>query len=825
MRQVSFYRGRLLLLGIGLWFCLHCTFAANRPLDVGAAPVASVTLTQYFDILEDPALAWTLDDVRTGSAAAQFVGNLPDSSSVRLGYSQSAFWLRLRLANTGNQALNRLLEIGNPSLAVVEFHQPDSSGAYVSRRTGGQLPFDTRAYAHRHFVFPITLPPHSDQVVYVRLQSQRPMSILAKLWTPAAFERHERIDYIGQAWYFGIASAMVVFNLLLFIALRDLIYVRYVLFVMAMSLTIATQNGLIKEFVLQDAPWWSTVDVMVGFCFTVFFALGFMRNMLNTQHVAPRLDSIARLLTWSMPLCAVGVMLAQPLVIQPLTRFIAVVAMFILATGIVCAWRRERVAYFFLAAFGLLCLAGVLVVARSLGVLAPSFWTENALRISSGLEMLLLAFALADRFNVMRQEKVNAQRAAIATQQRLVETLQNSERELEQRVALRTAELDQKNQDLRQAIASREDVERIARHDIKTPLGSLAAGPGLLRAGGDTSPHGEVILGMMEKAANRALDMVNLSLDLYQMENGSYVFHPRTVHLSEILQSVVHDLGVHAHSKSVQLVIAAPESAVYVQGDDSLCYSIVANLTKNAIEAAPEHSTVTLTVVEGPWVQLQIHNNGEVPAELKAHFFAKYSTSGKKGGSGLGTYSAQLLARVQGGTLNMASSASAGTTLTLTLAHADAPAAATSVVAHAEGHAEPSIHATASEWPPLKVLVVDDDDFNLMVIDSYLPQPPLQVSTAANGRLALQAVAQVRPDIIILDVEMPIMGGLEALERIREYQATHGQKPSYVAAYSGSDDPQSLRNYLAAGFDVCLKKPSSRAAVLALLVQGTTVAQ
>lgn len=824
MRQGSYVLDRLLLMCIGLCFCLHHTLAASRPLDAAAALDAPVTLTQYFDVLEDPALNWTLDDVRNGPPSAQFSGNLPNHSSVSLGYSHSAFWLRLRLANTGDQPLSRLLEIGNPSLAIVEFHRPGPNGAYVAERTGGALPFQTRPYAHRNFVFPITLAPHSDEVVYFRLQSERPMAILAKLWTPTAFGRVERLDYIGQAWYFGIASAMIVFNLLLFIALRDIIYLRYVLFVMAMSLTIAAQNGLIKEFVLQDAPWWSTVDVMVGFCLTLTFALGFMRHMLKTRQVAPTLDVMARAFIWTMLLSIVGIVLNQPVVIQPLTSLFAVVALFILGTGIVCAWRRQRSAYFFVAAFSLLCMAGVLSVLRSLGLLPPSFWTENALRIGSAFEMLLLAFALADRFNVIRQEKVNAQRASIAAQQRLVETLQTSERELEQRVALRTAELDQKNQDLSRAIASREDVERIARHDIKTPLGSLAAAPGLLRAGCDPSPREEVVLRMMEKAANRALGMVNLSLDLYQMENGSYVFHPRIVHLSEMLQSVVHDLAVHAHSKSVRLVITGHEPAIYVQGDDSLCYSIIANLTKNAIEAAPENSEVTLTVRDGPYVQLQIHNFGEVPAEQKNQFFAKYSTSGKRGGSGLGTYSAHLLTRVQGGTLSMASTSEAGTTLTLALAGASAPTS-TPQPQRTDGHADTSIDTVASALQPLNVLVVDDDEFNLMVIDSYLPQPPLQVRTAANGRLALQTVMQSRPDVIIMDVEMPIMGGLEALERIREYQATQAQKPSYVVAYSGSDDPQSVSKYLAAGFDTCVKKPSSQAAVLALLEQRSNVAQ
>ena len=819
MRQVFCCRGRLLILCLGLLLGIQQAIAAQSALDISAAHDDPVALTKYFDLVEDASLKWTLAEIRDGQPSQQFAENLPDSNSVALGYSHSAFWLRLRLANPGDQPLERFLEIANPSLSIVEFHQPDLDGNYVSHRTGGQLPFQTRPYAHRNFIFPIKLAAHSDQVLYLRVQSERPMSILAKLWTPTAFARAERIDYIGQAWYFGIASAMIIFNLLLFIALRDLIYARYVLFMTSMALTIAAQNGLIKEFVFQDAPWWSTKDVMIGFCLMMAFALDFMRHMLNTKEVTPRLDIAARALTFVLLLSVVALALNQRLVIQPVTALLGIGTLFIFGTGVVCAWRRQRSAYFFVAAFSLLCAAGILMVLRSLSIVPPSFLTEHALRIGSACEMLLLAFALGDRFNVIRQEKVKAQRTSIAAQQRLVETLQNSERELEQRVALRTAELDQRNQELSHAIASREDVERIARHDIKTPLGSLAAAPNLLRAVGQPTPREEVVLRMMEKAANRALSMVNLSLDLYQMENGSYIFHPRPVHLSEMLQSVAHDLAVHAHSKSVRLTITGHEPPVYVQGDDSLCYSIIANLTKNAIEAAPENSDVNLHVIGGPFVQLQIHNQGEVPHDLKSNFFAKYSTSGKKGGSGLGTYSAHLLARVQGGSLNMVSSKDAGTTLTLALASVNAPT--TPPIISSTGDAKPTIEAPSSDLAPLTVLVVDDDEFNLMVIDSYLPQPPLQVSTAANGRLALQAIMERRPDVVIMDIEMPIMGGLEALEHIRAYQTAHAQEPSYMVAYSGSDDPQSISNYLAAGFDTCLKKPSSQSAVLTLLEQRT----
>ncbi|MBK9346498.1 MAG: hypothetical protein IPN06_08690 [Burkholderiales bacterium] len=169
-----------------------------------------------------------------------------------------------------------------------------------------------------------------------------------------------------------------------------------------------------------------------------------------------------------------------------------------------------------------------------------------------------------------------------------------------------------------------------------------------------------------------------------------------------------------------------------------------------------EHSTVTLTVVDAAPGSSFNHNNGEVPAELKAHFFAKYSTSGKKGGSIQKIYSAPIAGDTyRAALLITASSASAGTTSHSrwpTPMHLPQPHRSSRMLKAMQSHRFTRLRP---DWSPLKVLVVDDDDFNLMVIDLFA------TATAAgkyrrHGRLALQAVAQARPDIIILDVEMPI---------------------------------------------------------------------
>lgn len=392
-------------------------------------------------------------------------------------------------------------------------------------------------------------------------------------------------------------------------------------------------------------------------------------------------------------------------------------------------------------------------------------------------------------------------------------------KEVEQRERLDALvrQLEDQNKTLREAFRMREEVERIARHDLKTPLASIATVPRLLRERHTLDPEDDELLGIVERAALRVLSMVNLSLDLFRMEEGNYRLRAQAVDLAALVQTVTRELQAHAGSKKLRMRLDLPSTPVFAQGEELLCYATLANLVKNALEASPEGGEVRVRVArvedaDGDCVEVDIHNDGQVPPEVRERFFEKYATHGKAGGTGLGAYSARLMARVQRGSLRMACDGD-GTTLSLRLPlwHAQVPAAV---------HGRQPVQASATagkELPALSVLLVDDDEYNIVVLKSLLPSPPLEVRTAVNGRAALDLVRQARPDVIFLDLEMPIMGGLEAVQRIRELQRERGEPPSRIAAFSAHDDEATRRQSLAAGFDLYLAKPASRAEVFAVL--------
>lgn len=221
--------------------------------------------------------------------------------------------------------------------------------------------------------------------------------------------------------------------------------------------------------------------------------------------------------------------------------------------------------------------------------------------------------------------------------------------------------------------ALRDDVEQIMRHDLKTPLSTVIHAPELLREDLELDEEQSMLLDELQKAGRRMLDMINRSLDMMKMERGTYRLDPEPLDAVELIRTVAYDLRPLADKQRARVEIRTPQGPVaedetfLIHGERLLCYSMLGNLIKNALEAAPPDSTVTLTLAAGQERTIAIHNPGAVPKEMRQRFFDKYASTGKSGGTGLGAYSARLMAETHGGCLTMVTGEETGTTVTIHL--------------------------------------------------------------------------------------------------------------------------------------------------------------
>jgi len=211
----------------------------------------------------------------------------------------------------------------------------------------------------------------------------------------------------------------------------------------------------------------------------------------------------------------------------------------------------------------------------------------------------------------------------------------------------------------------REDVERMTRHDLKSPIAVALQGSHALKDGALSARQRESVE-MIEMAATNALEMINRTMDVYKMEKGQYQPALEPFDIGALLVKVAAQTEVAFDWKKLKVTFPVAIDSDCL-GEPLLCYSLFSNLMKNAAEASPDGGKITVELAPGYGsIHVVIDNEGEVEPGMRERFFDKYATGDKVGGNGLGTYSVKLMAEVQGGEVAM-ESRNGHTRLTVTL--------------------------------------------------------------------------------------------------------------------------------------------------------------
>lgn len=220
----------------------------------------------------------------------------------------------------------------------------------------------------------------------------------------------------------------------------------------------------------------------------------------------------------------------------------------------------------------------------------------------------------------------------------------------------------------------RVDIERITHHDLKSPLNPIINIPEILLMESNLTPVQIDLIKMIKSSGYRILKIVDSSLSLYKMEQGTYKLTAARIDLLRLIVEIGREFGPQLDNKRLRLicllngVTAGADDTFMVNCEEMLCYTMLSNLIKNALEASPADEIITVSCgQDAVWNIISIHNKGAVPKEIRATFFDRYVTHGKLSGTGLGTYSALLAAQTHKGDISMATSEETGTLITVRL--------------------------------------------------------------------------------------------------------------------------------------------------------------
>lgn len=397
---------------------------------------------QDIRVLSDPGGALSFSQVRNLQADFQ----MPLREDLSYGYRSGAIWLYLQVKSTERARWWWLFTY--PSLDHLTLYIENSHGIRQFD-SGDMVALSSRALVHRQAVFPLDLAADEVTTLWLRVESQGSMTLQNQLINNDEFISLTADAYLAPALYFGALLALAGYNLLLFLVLREKVFLWYVLFVLWFGVGSASLNGIGAIYLWPGALELSNRLLPLGFTVAALMAVLFTRAFLDTARFSPAWDKLLRPLSTLM-LVAVGfaawMPVQQALIVMSLIGIVAVLALTLCAIQSVL--NRAPGARLFALAWAMLLLGTIVMSLRNLGLLPSNFFTINAMQLGSALEMLLVSFGLAARFNQLKLQHSQAQQQALDAQQQLVQQLREHENQLAQKVAERTAELEQMNEKL-----------------------------------------------------------------------------------------------------------------------------------------------------------------------------------------------------------------------------------------------------------------------------------------------------------------------------------------------------------------------------------------
>ncbi|MBS0410270.1 MAG: response regulator [Proteobacteria bacterium] len=378
--------------------------------------------------------------------------------------------------------------------------------------------------------------------------------------------------------------------------------------------------------------------------------------------------------------------------------------------------------------------------------------------------------------------------------------------------ALATAR--QKEQEAADANAAKSTFLATMSHEIRTPLNGVLGMAQAMQADELSEPQ-RARLGVIRQAGHALTAVLNDVLDLSKIEAGQMQIEAIPFDLGETLRASVAAFGHLADAKGLALSLHIEDDAhgLY-RGDPTRLRQVTHNLISNAVKFTTEgRIDVTAWRDEGRLLVAVADTGPGIPADQKEKLFGKFvqldaSTTRRHGGSGLGLAICREISGLMGGEVSVDTAPGRGSTFTLRLPLERLGAAPAP---------EPTVPANVAERPPLRILAAEDNEVNRLVLTTLLAQGGGDLTVVCNGAEAVEAWAGGDWDVVLMDIQMPLMDGVTAVRRIREREAAEGLRRTPVIALTANAMLHQVEELKAAGMDDHVGKPIDIARLFAAI--------
>ncbi|MBC7888752.1 MAG: sensor histidine kinase [Ferruginibacter sp.] len=649
----------------GIILLAHCLFSTAARAQ--SPPLFTLTQEQDFLEIKQDMVYWYVDKTRsTGLENIREKNFYPfpvkDFLTVEAGWS---FFSTFKVINKSGRDKEYVLQLPKTGRAFVLVTGPDSPEQKL--QTGSLFKLRDRSVTSNIDAVKFLLPKNSVTDLIIHFQPVYslyiPKNFTLHLQELAAFTQTGAKRLLWQGIFLGVIMVMALYNLIIFIAVKDTSYFYYVLSILSIGMYFTFYYGFGIEYLWPAQPMWDTWCYTLIVPFTAIARLLFTRTYLHTPQQLPLVNKVMNILLFA---CSFNLVLGFVIFIyridllKPFIEVLGVLGTLVLVIMLVAGFssylqNRYKPALYFIAANLILIVGAIAFILREMNFLQDNFFTRYVVQIGVLVQVVVFALGLASRYNETKfqlvKETLERERITLEKEREKKELIKKQKEELQLQVAKQTADLKKQNINLeesREKLSRLNDVKdklfSIISHDLRNPLATMQSYLKLL-SGHQEKLSGEEKQRLMKEAQESADNMNQLLYNLLQWSKSQMnllTFSPEIISMKPALDKNIRLLQPYANLKKINIQ-NCPNGEIFVLADKDMLDFILRNLLSNAIKFSHKNSAVKIEMIpDSETVTIKISDEGiglsEEELEQVIHAKGAISRRGtsKEKGTGLG---------------------------------------------------------------------------------------------------------------------------------------------------------------------------------------------
>jgi signal transduction histidine kinase/DNA-binding NarL/FixJ family response regulator len=719
--------------------------------------ISRIELSNRMDYMETPK-SRTVEDILTRSETFKpWTPEIPPPAD-----GEGVYWFRIVLQNTETSASYRYILIPKGYFWRCSIYESTSTGTYTERESFNSIRRPLSYHSFSPYVsFPISIPGETSETVFLRVSAYDPAAITPFLLTTQRYRTMNFIIFLIAGVLLGTMVGVLVYTIGLTVSLKEKALVYFLVFQIVSILYILFEHGLWKNlFPRADFRYFEYHFVPALSGFVILFLLLFSREFFQFKWLA---NSVYRVFTYSFHVIG-AVLLLSMIPWQPLSTvtglfrefFFYLMLPVILGIGIIAVHRKIPQARGFFIIW-LVFLSGIIVAFLPHYNIRIPFFTfafMKADQLTLVFLMLSLTATVMGRVKLMRKEKTLFRTIAIQAR----EESREKERLNNAKSVLMTA----------------------VSHELRTPISALRLPlEGIIEGkfGNHITANHEVFSRMLRQTHRITLRVENL-LEYARGEFGLLNPNFQQVAVNAFLTSITGELKPLAAEKNIQLIFHPIKPLIYIEIDPDMMESALVNIIENSIKFSPTEGRINIRYSHiEEMVEIMIDDTGPgIPENYREKVFNPFTRnndSTDNPGIGLGLSLTRDILSAHGGTVYASENPEGGARFVLRI-----PGSVVKGIEDIEenrGFPQSQSFRRTNTTESMKadrggaktVLIVEDDQ-DMMKSLKELMDSHYTVKSAVNGRQALCLLSETNPDLIITDIMMKEMNGIELLEIIRK---------------------------------------------------------